>query len=265
MKTRIISGVIGVVLLVLVALCDVMLFNIAVAILTAMAVYEIYKVSGVNDKVYVISGVLLAFAYMLVSVFAETLTMPLVYIFVIVLFALFMTGKEQYTFEQLLKVFFATALPVFLFGHILKLRAAPNGQFIVWFVFVISFLTDIFAYFTGVFLGKHKLAPVLSPKKTIEGSVGGFLGAVIGTFVFCIVLEKCWAFTPNYLNGAIISVIGSIVSQFGDLAASSIKRHYGIKDYGNIMPGHGGVMDRFDGIIFTAPVVYYLLTILPII
>ncbi len=265
MKTRIVSGVIGAILLILVALADVLFFNVAVSVITAMAVYEVYKVTGVcEQKKLSISGVALSFICILMAAYLKEIILPLIYVFVFTLFVMFMAANKKISFELVAKAFFGGFFVVFLFAHMITLRAVDNGKFIIWYVFIISFLTDIFAYFTGVFFGKHKLAPVLSPKKTIEGSVGGFIGAVAGTVVYSVVLAKCCGFAPNYLNAVIIAVVGSVVSQCGDLAASSIKRFYDVKDYGNIMPGHGGVMDRFDGIVFTAPVVCYLISVLPI-
>lgn len=122
----------------------------------------------------------------------------------------------------------------------------------VWLIVITAFGTDVMAYFSGYLLGKHKLCPKISPKKTIEGSIGGILGSVIlsgifGYFVMPDLLVHC----------LIIGVLGGIVSQFGDLTASIFKRKMGIKDYGNLIPGHGGILDRFDSVLFTGPMVYY--------
>lgn len=125
----------------------------------------------------------------------------------------------------------------------------------VWLILITAFCTDIFAYFGGYFLGKHKLCPVISPKKTVEGSVCGILGSLLFSMLFG------WFFMDHSLLWACaaIGVLGGITSQFGDLTASIFKRKMGIKDYGNLIPGHGGIMDRFDSVLFTAPTVYYCL------
>ena len=125
----------------------------------------------------------------------------------------------------------------------------------VWLILITAFCTDIFAYFGGFFLGRHKLCPVISPKKTVEGSVCGFLGSLIFSMLFG------WFFMDRSLLWAcgVIGILGGITSQFGDLTASIFKRKMGIKDYGNLIPGHGGIMDRFDSVLFTAPTVYYCL------
>ena len=134
-----------------------------------------------------------------------------------------------------------------------------NGAFIVWLIVIISWGADTLAYFTGSLLGKHKMAPVLSPKKSVEGAVGGIVGAMVITAVYCIIvrshLEAGW---EKILIFSIIAGVGAFISMIGDLAASAIKRNYNIKDYSNLIPGHGGILDRFDSVIITAPIVYFL-------
>lgn len=136
--------------------------------------------------------------------------------------------------------------------HLVLLDTLDKGYIFTWTVLISSFGSDIFAYFTGYLIGKHKLAPILSPKKTIEGSIGGVAGAAILCGLYGFIFAK------EYLVACvIIGILGGIVSQAGDLTASAFKRKMGIKDYGNLIPGHGGIMDRFDSVIFTSPFVYY--------
>ncbi len=126
----------------------------------------------------------------------------------------------------------------------------------IWLIVITAFGTDIMAYFSGYLLGKHKLCPKISPKKTIEGSIGGILGSVVLSGLFG------WFFMPDvFVHCLIIGVLGGIVSQFGDLTASIFKRKMGIKDYGNLIPGHGGILDRFDSVLFTGPMVYYYIVL----
>ena len=142
---------------------------------------------------------------------------------------------------------------VFFSYHFVLLDSLPYGGKFIWTVVLAAFGSDIFAYFTGYLIGKHKLAPILSPKKTIEGAVGG----VVGAAVLCGVYG--YFFAPEFIIQCIfIGVVGGAFSQAGDLTASAFKRKMGIKDYGNLIPGHGGIMDRFDSVIFVAPFVYYL-------
>ncbi len=152
----------------------------------------------------------------------------------------------------------------FLFPFASLVREMDMGAFWVWLIFISAWGTDTFAYFTGYFLGKNKLAPVLSPKKTIEGAVGGIAGAALLGFVYA------WVY-GTYYNGDVLSylyivplitALGSVVAQFGDLSASTIKRTLDVKDFGYILPGHGGILDRFDSVLFTAPFIYIALQIL---
>ena len=131
-------------------------------------------------------------------------------------------------------------------------------------MFIGAFATDTFAYFTGVFFGKYKLCPEISPKKTIEGSVGGTVGCIALLMTYGLLLEKTFMVDVSYTKLAVLGVIVSPVSQIGDLTASIIKRKFGIKDYGNLFPGHGGILDRLDSVIAVAPLVYIYLNIVGI-
>ena len=144
---------------------------------------------------------------------------------------------------------------VFFSFHVTLVDQTEYG-ILVWLIVITAFGTDIMAYFSGMALGRHKLCPKISPTKTIEGSIGGILGSVILSGLFG------HFFAPEIMvHCIVIGILGGIVSQFGDLTASIFKRKMGIKDYGNLIPGHGGIMDRFDSILFTAPLVYYVVVI----
>lgn len=145
-------------------------------------------------------------------------------------------------------------IPVFL-SHINLL--SQMGSIYIWLVFIFAWISDTCAYFVGVLFGKHKLIPQISPKKTIEGSLGGIMGTVLFTVGFAMFFGE-----PNPMYFVPLAIVGSVVSQLGDLFASAIKREYKVKDYGNLIPGHGGVLDRFDSILFTAPLTYYGITLI---
>jgi len=134
-----------------------------------------------------------------------------------------------------------------------------QGNFYVWLIFIGSWVTDSCAYYAGKYLGKNKLCPKISPKKTVEGSIGGLFGAVIICGIFGIVINNYISTFPIY-HFFIIGGLCGIFSQFGDLVASSIKRYVDIKDYGNLIPGHGGILDRFDSILFSGVIVFFYLT-----
>ena len=166
--------------------------------------------------------------------------------------SIYMFRINERKIEDALATMLGIIYVVFFSYHVVMIDRTEIYSGMVWLVLLSAFCTDIFAYFTGVFLGKHKLCPNLSPKKTIEGAVGGTLGSVICCGLFG------WFVTPDIrIHCLIIGFIGAILSQCGDLTASAYKRKMGIKDYGNLIPGHGGILDRFDSVLFTAPVVYY--------
>ncbi len=152
----------------------------------------------------------------------------------------------------------------FGFAAVVMLRDLPYGEFIYFLAFIIPWVTDTFAYFSGRFFGKHKLIPEVSPKKTVEGSVGGTLFAVLLTALYGFVIGKVSDASPNYLGLGAVALVVSLLSQCGDLVMSLVKRRFGIKDYGKLFPGHGGVLDRFDSIVITAPFLYFLATLIPV-
>lgn len=165
---------------------------------------------------------------------------------------IYLFDQEKRKIEDALATMLALIYVGFFSFHVVLTEAESPTPLFVWLIFLSAFGADIFAYFSGYFFGKHKLCPHLSPKKTVEGALGGILGAVAlgGVFSLCFIPE---------LSGHVLllSLIASVASMFGDLTASAYKRKMGIKDYGNLIPGHGGIMDRFDSVLFTAPVVYY--------
>ena len=155
-------------------------------------------------------------------------------------------------FEPIVMVMFAGFVLPMLFTSLIRIAMMSHGSYLLLMVFIVAFASDSCAYFAGMFLGKHKLAPRLSPKKTIEGSIGGTLGTMLvsglfGYFVMPEIMIHCM----------IMGALGAVFSQFGDLTASIFKRKMGIKDYGHLIPGHGGILDRFDSVLFTAPLIYY--------
>ena len=184
-----------------------------------------------------------------------------VYVFLIFLEA--MASKYTLTLEKMGSAFFVSLMiPVFL-SALLRIRQGEWGIYYIILPFVVAYMSDTFALFAGMFFGKHKLAPTLSPKKTREGAVGGIVGGIVGCLLFGVIVSRFFQLTPNYAALALYGLLGSPVAQLGDLAFSYIKRQYGIKDFGKIFPGHGGVLDRVDSLIFCAPFVEILITCFP--
>ena len=160
--------------------------------------------------------------------------------------------------------FTAGTLIPFLLSALVRIRIMENGVFFIAAPFVMAFLPDTGAYLVGCAFGKHKLCPVISPKKTVEGLFGGFLGGIVGMIAYALVLQFFFGFTVNYLYAGIYGILGAGFATFGDLMFSVIKRQTGIKDYGKLLPGHGGILDRFDSVTVVAPLAELLLLILPL-
>ena len=165
----------------------------------------------------------------------------------------------SYTFVDVALTLLGFIYAGVLFSTVYLVNAKDNGMYLVWLIFISSWLSDTAAYYSGKFFGKHKLCPKVSPKKTVEGSIGGLLGATIFCGIFGVIVNKYIYIMPLY-HYLIIGALCGVFGQFGDLVASSIKRYVGIKDYSNLIPGHGGILDRFDSIIFSATVIFYYLT-----
>lgn len=154
-------------------------------------------------------------------------------------------------------------LSFFLLTYYINRNGVQVGRYLVWYIMFGACLTDAFAYFVGVKFGKHKLCPEISPKKTVEGAIGGIVGCIVSLLAYTFALNKFCSFGINYISIGLISVFVAIFAQLGDLVASSIKRSAKIKDFGNILPGHGGVLDRIDSVLFVSPIIYYFLAYFP--
>ena len=150
---------------------------------------------------------------------------------------------------------------VLFYSFIPMVYGMENGKFFVWYTILSAWGTDVFAYAVGRRIGKHKFSQI-SPNKSIEGCVAGTVGAIILTLIYTVILNNCFNYNINYIIISVIALVLSLVGQVGDFAASSIKRFTGVKDYSNLIPGHGGILDRFDSLLFIAPFAYFLLMLI---
>ena len=187
----------------------------------------------------------------------------IIMLFILVLFVNALLDHKHITFEKLGMAFLSAFAVPLLLSSLLRIVRLEHGQHLILIPFIVAFSTDVFAYFVGVSMGKRKLAPEISPKKTIEGMYGGLVGAVMAMVFYGFVLRVFFAFNINFFTLILMSVIGSFAALLGDLSMSYIKREAKIKDFGTILPGHGGVLDRFDSLLFAAPVIELLILILP--
>ena len=172
--------------------------------------------------------------------------------------SIFVFTYPKYNNKQIMTAFFGMVYVGVMLSYIYQTRVLPGGAFLVWLIFLCSWGCDTCAYCVGVLIGKHKMAPKLSPKKSIEGGIGGLAGAALLGALYALAINKWGGASAGVGEYALICFVGGIISMIGDLAASAIKRNHEIKDYGKLIPGHGGILDRFDSVIFTAPVIYYL-------
>ena len=179
----------------------------------------------------------------------------------VLLMSVYVFTYPKYKTEQIMAAFFGVFYMAVMFSYVYRTREIASGAYIVWLIFLCSWGCDTCAYCAGKLLGKHKMTPVLSPKKTVEGAIGGVLGTAVLTMLYAYVFKDAMEIDGSGMIAlAIISMVGALISMVGDLAASAIKRNYDVKDYGTLIPGHGGILDRFDSVIFTAPIIYYLAT-----
>ena len=268
MKTRILAAVVLlpallVILLVLPPVWTAILFGVAAAI----GAYELLWGTGlVKNTRLIIYASIMAFLVSIWSYFGTNYAAALigVLLFVAVLYAEELASKATLSFEKITVCLAGGLLIPFMLTALVRIRSGIHGEYLVLLPFVMAFMSDSGAYFVGCACGKHKLAPTISPKKTIEGVVGGVAGGIVGMIVYCLVLHFGFGFQVNYFYAAVYGVIGSLAAVFGDLAFSAIKRQTGIKDYGNLIPGHGGVLDRFDSMTVVAPLAEVLLMLLPV-
>ena len=255
-KTRLISGIV----LVIIALATIisgswiLFFTLlAVSLIGMRELYKVMKVSDEHVTVLELVGYLGAVLYYIAmkADFGNYGTMAIIISMILILFV-YVFGYPKYHAEQVMAAFFGVVYVAVMLSFIYLTRSLPDGKFLVWLIFLCSCGCDTCAYCVGMLIGKHKMAPVLSPKKSIEGAVGGVAGAALLGVIYAAATQGKMA------EYALICAVGALISMVGDLAASAIKRNQNIKDYGKLIPGHGGILDRFDSVIITAPVIYYL-------
>lgn len=259
-KTRLISGIILVAAALVLIITGREVLLAAACVISLIGMYELYRVYKIERTVAAFAGYLAAVLFYL-DLYIHWIPDSMVFIIglLIVLLAVYVLAYPKYHASQITAVFFGVFYVAVMLSCIYQVRMMEQGAYIVWLIFLCSWGCDTCAYCVGVKRGKHKMSPVLSPKKSVEGAVGGLAGTFLLTALYAAVFREQMGITAaQVLVLAAISTVGGVISMIGDLAASAIKRNYEIKDYGTLIPGHGGILDRFDSVIFTAPVIYYL-------
>jgi phosphatidate cytidylyltransferase len=270
MKTRIIVAAIGIpLLLVVIFLLPLWVFACLVAAITAIAAWELVKCAAPEAKtrmrIYpMVSAAALSLGATLEN--PEVVGYAAAFLLVLVTFCdmmlSFREGDSRVPYSTVFTVLVAGIVIPTLLAALVRLGAEERGGAFILLPFCVAFSSDSGAYFAGSFLGKHKLVPHLSPNKTIEGSIGGFVSTIVVLLIYGFILD-CVGYQVSYLLLVVYGFLGSLVCQLGDLSFSAIKRECGVKDYGNLLPGHGGALDRFDSMVFVAPVVELLMLIAP--
>ncbi|MGN0318926.1 MAG: phosphatidate cytidylyltransferase [Lachnospira sp.] len=268
MRTRIISGAaLGVIVVLFVALGGYYLFALDL-IISLIGIFELLRVrklekTGLGAIAYI--GAVGFYLSLLTDI--DNLGIFTLIIAFLVFMSVYVFTFPKYKAEDIMWSFFSIFYVAVMLAHIYLLREMDNGLYMVWLIFVAAWGNDTFAYFTGVFLGKHKMAPILSPKKSVEGAIGGVAGATLLGVIYGLVIDgfvSDMAVNPIIIT-TIAAFFASLLAIIGDLAASAIKRNYDVKDYGRLIPGHGGILDRFDSVIFTAPAVYSAIMLITLI
>lgn len=248
LSVRALTGIIGLLLLAFIVTMGKLFLSISILVISIIGLWEFYRaLNNINIRPINYIGYLASIGIFIANISQEVSTTLILYIFTALLLITLLFNKRIRIIDISATLLGVLYIPFFLF-YIYQL----DGSIYIWLIFLIAFGTDTFAYIAGNLIGKNKLCPDISPNKTKEGSLGGILGSLIIVLIFGYFTDA-----GPMLSLIILSILASILSQVGDLVASRIKRLAKIKDYGFIMPGHGGILDRFDSIIFCAPLIYY--------
>lgn len=262
MLTRIISAVVGIILLGYTINIGGWIFYAGISLLNICALYELYRALG-RKNIHINFFLSSAFAVVLLyfarfNIFDFILTYLFIILFFIGEFIYIIVNNHRYHFKDVVFSIFSFVYTTFLFMSMILIRNLKDGIFLTWWVFITTWACDTGAFFTGLLLGKTPLAPTISPNKTLEGSLGGVLSSAVASAIYAAY------FLPeiSILYAVVFGICISVVAQAGDLSASLIKRYCNIKDFSNIIPGHGGVLDRLDSALFAFPVAYIFIKFL---
>lgn len=260
MKNRIIGGFFVGAITLIILLSGGAVSALLLTLVSLAGVYEFMKVYGLHKTPFAVLNYIATIAvYMMLYLKQGRFLFPTVILFIMLLLAVYVICFPKYKDHEVAKTFFGFIYVTVLLSYVFQIREMESGMLLSFFVLISSWGNDIFAYFVGSAIGKHKFSPKVSPNKSVEGFVGGVIGAGILGFLYEIVFPNGLPFSA--IQCAIIAAIGVIPAVIGDLAASAIKRDNEIKDYGDLIPGHGGVVDRIDSVLFTAPITYYLVVL----
>ncbi len=269
LKTRVISALVGLALLIAVLYLGSITLGIVVSLIAAIGLYEFYNsVSKVRNVNPIKSIGYLSILPLLVLGLKETgwfnidisiLVGVSVCLIIFITMAFIVLAHKKYNIIDAGVTLFGVAYIPFLMSFLVLIRNMDFGLILIWIIFIGAWGTDTMAYIFGRLFGKRKIIPEISPKKTLAGAIGGIVGCIALMIIFGFIIENYFALKISFVVLGMLGLFCGVVSQIGDWSASAIKRYVNVKDFGNIMPGHGGVLDRFDSILFVAPAVYFVL------
>lgn len=264
--TRLISGIVLVIVALVTIISGGPVLFVTLLLVSLIGLRELYQAVKVEDQgispLALVGYVSAAGYYCLLYFGGSAYTMIGLMGSLIAFMAVYVFTYPRYESGQVMSAFFGVVYVPVMLSYIFQTRNLTDGAFIVWLIFLCSWGCDTCAYCVGMLIGKHKMSPKLSPKKSVEGAIGGVAGAAILGAVYAAAVGEHLRGSGNAAEFALICAAGALISMVGDLAASAIKRNHNIKDYGTLIPGHGGILDRFDSVIFTAPVIYFLAAVL---
>ncbi|HHY03745.1 MAG TPA: phosphatidate cytidylyltransferase [Thermoanaerobacterales bacterium] len=263
MRTRIISAIIGIVILGFIVNTGGLIYTLGVCCLNLLALFELYTAfKNINIDINLFVSFFFTFAIYFISYFQNNLLLNFISFCFVMMISMSFTyniiNNKKVDLIGIVFTIFSFTYTTMLFVYFILTRNLVNGVYIVWWIFVITWVCDSAAFFTGTLFGKNKLAPDISPNKTIEGSIGGILLSSLASLVFI----KLFLIDISIINAILFGILIGFFCEIGDLSASAIKRYCKVKDFSNIIPGHGGILDRFDSALFSFPIAYYLITLL---
>lgn len=259
-RTRLLSGIVLVILALILIITGEEVLLASTFLISCIGMYELYRVFHIEKSIMVwISylGVFVFYVNLRLTFVEDAMTIVMGYM-ILLMFAYVFT-YPKFEAKHIMASFFGFFYVGVMLSYVYQIRSLDNGVYLAFLVFICSWGCDTCAYCVGKLIGKHKMSPKLSPKKSIEGAVGGVVGTALLTALYAYIFHlKMGIASQQIILLAVIAAIAGLISMVGDLTASAIKRNYDIKDYGHLIPGHGGIMDRFDSMIITAPIIFYL-------
>ena len=259
-KTRLLSGIVLVILALILIIAGEEVLLASTFLISCIGMYELYRVFHIEKSIMAwISylGVFVFYTNLRLTFAQDVMTIAMGYM--ILLMFTYVFTYPKYEAKHIMASFFGFFYVGVMLSYVYQIRSLDNGVYLAFLVFICSWGCDTCAYCVGKLIGKHKMSPKLSPKKSIEGAVGGVVGTAFLTALYAYIFHlKMGIASQQIILLAVIAAIAGLISMVGDLTASAIKRNYDIKDYGHLIPGHGGIMDRFDSMIITAPIIFYL-------